>query len=269
MLITVSHVTRYTYAEPVNYTVQSLRLTPAQFKGQRIANWQVRVPGCAKSLQFKDGFGNAVDLVTVYAQHRELVIEASGTVETSDCSGVVAGLAKSIPPRVFLKETEQTRPDSAIRELAQSVSEKDPLDKLHALAGSVRDRIDYVAGITDTHTSAGAALADGKGVCQDHAHVFISAARTLGIPARYITGYLVMDDAQPADAHHAWAEAWTDPLGWIAFDIANRVCPTDRYVRLAAGLDAGYAAPIIGSRRGGASEKLDVSVAVQQQSAQQ
>ena len=146
MLITVSHVTRYTYAEPVNYTVQSLRLTPAQFKGQRIANWQVRVPGCAKSLQFKDGFGNAVDLVTVYAQHRELVIEAGGTVETSDCSGVVAGLAKSIPPRVFLKETEQTRPDSAIRDLAQSVGEKDPLDRVHALAGSVRDRIDYVAG---------------------------------------------------------------------------------------------------------------------------
>ena len=78
-----------------------------------------------------------------------------------------------------------------------------------------------------------------------------------------------MDDAQPADAHHAWAEAWIDPLGWVAFDIANRVCPTDRYVRLAAGLDAGYAAPIIGSRRGGASEKLEVSVAVQQQSAQQ
>jgi transglutaminase-like putative cysteine protease len=269
MLITVSHVTRYTYDEPVNYTVQSLRLTPAPFKGQRIANWQVRVPGCAKSLQFKDGFGNDVDLVTVHARHSELVIEAAGTVETSDCSGMVSGLAKSIPPRVFLKETEQTRPDSAIRDLAQSVGDKDPLDKVHALAGVVRDRIDYVAGITDNHTGAAAALADGKGVCQDHAHVFISAARTLGIPARYITGYLLMDEAQPADAHHAWAEAWIDPLGWVAFDIANRVCPTDRYVRLAAGLDAGYAAPIIGSRRGGASEKLDVSVAVQQQSAQQ
>jgi transglutaminase-like putative cysteine protease len=269
MLITVRHVTRYTYDAPVNYTVQSLRLTPAPFKGQHIVDWHVRVPGCSKSLQFEDGFGNTVDLVSVYARHAELIIEAGGTVETSDCSGVVAGLPKSIPPRVFLKETEQTRPDSAIRDLARSIHDKDPLDKVHALAGAVRDRIDYVAGITDTHTGAAAALADGKGVCQDHAHVFISAARTLGIPARYITGYLVMDDAQPADAHHAWAEAWIDPLGWVAFDIANRVCPTDAYVRLAAGLDAGYAAPVIGSRRGGAGEKLDVSVAVQQQSAQQ
>ncbi len=111
-------------------------------------------------------------------------------------------------------------------------------------------------------------------MCQDHAHIFIAAARTLGIPARYVTGYLLMEDtsdgAGPAEAHHAWAEAWVESLGWVGFDVANRICPTERYVRLAAGLDAGYAAPIVGSRRGGADEKLDVSVAVQQQqSAQQ
>ena len=269
MLITIRHVTRYTYAEPVSYAVQSLRLTPATFKGQRVIDWRIHVPGCGEPLQFKDGFGNAVDLVAVHRRHQELVIEAGGTVETTDCNGVVAGLTKSIPPRVFLKETEQTRPDTAIRELARSIKKKDALAKLHALAGAVRDRVDYVAGITDAHTGASEALADGKGVCQDHAHIFIAAARTIGVPARYITGYLVMDDPAPADAHHAWAEAWIDPLGWVGFDVANRICPTDRYVRLAAGLDAGYAAPIVGSRRGGASETLDVSVAVQQQSAQQ
>ena len=118
MLITVRHVTRYTYAEPVSYAVQRLRLTPAPFKGQRIVDWQYPAAGSAKSLQFKDGFGNAVDLVTINARHQELVIEAGGTVETTDSNGVVAGLAKSVPPRVFLKETEQTRPDTAIRDLA-------------------------------------------------------------------------------------------------------------------------------------------------------
>ncbi len=274
MLISVRHVTRYVYAEPVSYTVQSLRLTPAPFTGQRIADWHVHVPGCAKPLEFTDGFGNTVQLVTLSAVHHELVIEAGGTVETQDCDGVVAGLAKAIPPRVLLKETAQTRPDAAIRELAQSIEGKDTLGKLHALAGAVRDRVEYVAGITDAHTSAAEALADGKGVCQDHAHIFIAAARTLGIPARYITGYLLMndtgDDAGPTDAHHAWAEAWVESLGWVGFDVANRICPTERYVRLAAGLDASYAAPIVGSRRGGAGEKLEVSVAVQQQqSAQQ
>ena len=97
----------------------------------------------------------------------------------------------------------------------------------------VRDRVDYVAGTTDAHTSAAEALADGKGVCQDHAHIFISAARTLGIPARYVTGYLVLDERAAPEAHHAWAEAWVEALGWVGFDVANRICPTERYVRLA------------------------------------
>jgi transglutaminase-like putative cysteine protease len=265
MLISVRHVTRYVYAEPVAYAVQRLRLTPAPFKGQRIKSWRIGLPSSAKTLQFKDGFGNAIDLVTIHTRHQELVIEAIGTVETADQNGVVAGLAKAIPPRVFLKETDQTRPDTSIRELARSVTGKAVLDKLHALAGAVRDRVDYVTGSTDTQTGAAEALAEGKGVCQDHAHIFVSAARTLNIPARYVTGYLVMDDAEPATAHHAWAEAWVDPLGWVGFDVANRLCPTERYVRLAAGLDAGSAAPIVGSRRGGAGEELHVSVAVQQQ----
>ena len=128
----------------------------------------------------------------------------------------------------------------------------------------MRDRIDYVTGITDAHTEAAEALADGKGVCQDHAHVFISAARTLGIPARYVTGYLVMDDRAASEAHHAWAEAWVDALGWVAFDVANRICPTERYVRLAAGLDATMP-PRHRLAPGRRDEELEVSVEVQQQ----
>jgi transglutaminase-like putative cysteine protease len=269
MLISVRHVTRYLYTEPVSYTVQSVRLTPAPFKGQRIAAWRVHVTGCPSPLEFRDGFGNTVQLVTVGTPHSELTVEAAGTVETEDCGGVVADLAKSIPPRVFLKETPQTRPDAAIRALAQAVPGSGTIDRLHALAAAVRDRVDYVKGATDAHTGAAEALADGKGVCQDHAHIFISAARTLGIPARYVTGYLLLDDPDPASASHAWVEAYVEALGWVSFDVANRICPTDRYVRLACGLDAGYAAPIVGSRRGGAGEALDVRVAVLQQAAQQ
>ena len=146
---------------------------------------------------------------------------------------------------------------------------QDLLDRLHALAGIVRDRVDYEVGSTDAHTGAAEALADGKGVCQDHAHIFISAARTLGVPARYVTGYLVLGEQSRSEAHHAWAEAWVEGLGWVAFDVANRICPTERYVRLAVGLDAGCAAPVVGSRRGGQHELLDVSVDVREQNAQQ
>lgn len=269
MLISVRHITRYRYAEPVSYTIQSLRLTPASFTGQRVLDWEVRVPGAGAPLQLRDGFGNVVHLITINARHEELVIEAGGSVETADCNGVVDGLTKVAPPRVFLRETVQTKPDAAIRTLAASVQGTDTLAKLHALLGAVRDRVEYVPGATNTHTGAAEALADGKGVCQDHAHIFIAAARTLGIPARYVTGYLMLSEQKTADAHHAWAEAWIESLGWVGFDAANRVCPTDRYVRLACGLDAAYAAPIIGTRRGGSTEKLDVSVEVQQQSAQQ
>jgi len=269
MLISVRHITRYSYAEPVAYSVQSLRLTPAAYKGHRPTAWNVRVAGCDKPLQFQDGFGNTVHLAAISGSHKEVVIEAVGSVETENCNGIVSGLANSVPPRIYLRETAQTRPDTAIRDLARSVHSKDQLSRLHELVGAVRDRIEYVPGITDAHTGAAEALADGKGVCQDHAHIFIAAARTVGIPARYITGYLVLQDATHADAHHAWAEAWVEGLGWVGFDVTNRICPTQRYVRLAAGLDASYAAPVTGLRRGGAVEALEVSVEVQQANAQQ
>lgn len=265
MLISIRHVTHYRYAEPVTYAIQSLRLTPASFNGQRVIDWRVKAAGAETGLTFNDGFGNAVHLVANTSPHQEAVFEAGGTVETEECDGIVTGLAKTVPPRVFLRETDQTRPDEAIRGLAADANRKDVLDRLHAVASAVRDRVDYVTGITDAHTGAAEALADGKGVCQDHANIFISAVRSLGVPARYITGYLVLDNPAPADAHHAWAEAWVDGLGWVAFDVANRICTTERYVRLAAGLDAGHAAPIVGSRRGGGGEELDVSVVVQQQ----
>jgi transglutaminase-like putative cysteine protease len=270
MLISVRHITRYRYADPVSYTIQSLRLTPQSFQGQRVLDWRVLADGASPALHFRDGCGNVVHLLTIHARHQELVIEASGTVETRDCNGVVAGLARGAPARVFLKQTAHTRPDAAIRGLAEAIAGKDVLDRLHALVGAVRERVAYVPGATDTHTSAAEALANGRGVCQDHAHIYIAAARTLGIPARYVTGYLVLDDAKAAPAHHAWAESWVEGLGWVGFDVANGICPTAGYVRLACGLDARYAAPIVGSRRGGQSEMLEVAVTVeQQQTAQQ
>jgi transglutaminase-like putative cysteine protease len=265
MLISVRHITRHRYAEPVSYTIHSLRLTPQSFEAQHVLDWRVLAGGATPALQFWDGCGNIVHLITVNARHEELVIEAAGTVETRDCNGVVAGLAKGPPPRVFLKETAQTKPDAAIRALAEGAQGSDALDKLHALVGAVRDRVEYAPGTSAAHASAAEALCDGTGVCQDHAHIYIAAARTLGIPARYVTGYRVCDGEAQAEAHQAWAEAWVEGLGWIGFDVANGICPTDGYVRLACGLDAAYAAAIVGSRRAGATERVEVSVTVEQQ----
>lgn len=269
MLISVEHVTRYRYASEARYCVQSLRLTPASFAGHRVLDWQVSVEPAGTMTSTQDGFGNAIQLATVTVPHDEIVISATGTIDVEDRNGVVQGLPDGIPSRIFLRRTTLTEPDAAILDLADDTRSLDPVPRLHALMGSIRDRVGYEVGMTGARTTAAEALAAGVGVCQDHAHIFIAASRASGIPARYVTGYLVLDESQPADAHHAWAEAWIEGLGWVGFDVANRICPTDRYVRLATALDAHYAAPVRGSRRGDAAESLDVSVNVRQETAQQ
>lgn len=269
MHISIGHVTRYTYSEPTRYAILSLRLTPPTFNGQKVLSWRVSAPGIDTAKSFRDSFGNLVYLVTQTQEHAETVIIAKGVVETQDRAGVVGGLVEPTPLRVFLRATDKTRADDRIMQLARSPGVSADIGGMHLLMHAVRDAVDYQIGATTAHTSAAEALQDGKGVCQDHAHIFISAARSIGIPARYVTGYMLSMGDGPSEANHAWAEAWLDGLGWVGFDAANRICPTDGYVRLAAGLDAGAAAPIRGTRRGTAQEELDVIVEVQQQSSQQ
>ena len=267
MLISVSHVTRYTYDEPARYAIQALRLTPPQFDGQRVLEWSVRAPGIEQAVHFVDGFGNTAALVTCADEHTEIEIVAEGIVETADHAGIVRGLPEYAPARVYLRETPTTKPDPAIRQIAQSVTGATELDRLHELMNMIRDRVDYQTGATTALTTASEVLAQGRGVCQDHAHVFISAARCLGIPARYVNGYYLSGAAMPETAHHAWAEARAADLGWVGFDVANRVCPDAHYIRLAVGLDAPSASPIRGSRPGaaGAAERLSVVVNVMEQ----
>jgi transglutaminase-like putative cysteine protease len=121
----------------------------------------------------------------------------------------------------------------------------------------------FDVGTTDATTPAAQAFALGHGVCQDHAHVFIAASRSLGFPTRYVSGYLLRSDGTVIqEAGHAWAEAHVPGLGWVGFDPANGVSPTDAYVRVAVGLDYLGAAPVRGTRYGGGEEILDVHVRV-------
>jgi transglutaminase-like putative cysteine protease len=269
MRISVGHVTRYSYAAPVRYAIQALRLTPPSFDGQRVIDWRISGPGIDRATIFRDGFGNLVHLVTCSEEISETVIIAKGVVETADRAGIVQGLAELAPRRVFERFTPVTAPSDGIRDLAAAAGVGASVEGLHTLMKVVRDAVSYEIGTTGAHTSAAEALADGKGVCQDHAHIFISAARCLGIPARYVNGYMLSAEDTPAEAHHAWAEAWVDGLGWVGFDPSNLMCPTDAYIRLATGLDANTAAPIRGHRHGLGQEQLDVIVEVQEQRGQQ
>ncbi|MCB1970532.1 MAG: transglutaminase family protein [Geminicoccaceae bacterium] len=168
-----------------------------------------------------------------------------------------------------MPSTDLTHPTEALEDLAGRVSRAPTLDRLHELMNLVRERIDYRIGATQVRTTADQALALGAGVCQDHAHVFITCARIMGIPARYVSGYLYTGTDHDEDASHAWAEAFVDELGWVGFDPANNVCPGEFYVRTAVGLDYWSAAPVRGIWGGAGEESLEVRVQVQMAQSQQ
>ena len=263
MWLTVDHVTRYTYDRPVRSVVQSHRLTPSAFDGQRAIDWQVTVSGGLQGSSFRDGAGDWLQAWTVQGPVSEVVVHVQGTIETIDLAGVLRGHRETVPPAAYLCMTDPTRADGALTTLATRAGQGDALTRAHALSALVADHIAYRPGVTDAHTTAAEALARGEGVCQDHAHALIAMARSAGLPARYVSGYLhASADGSLHEAAHAWAEVWAEGLGWVGFDPANRCCPDARYIRLGSGMDAQDAAPIRGVARGAATEAMDVTVAV-------
>jgi transglutaminase-like putative cysteine protease len=264
MRLAVRHSTHYDYDTALTYSVQRLHLTPPDFAGQKIVHWKIEAPGIERALSYVDGFGNRVHLVTFHHHPGPVEVIAAGEVECSDTAGVVKGLAMLAPDAVFLRQSRATAPSPAILALAHAtLQQSSRLEGLHRLMAGIHSAVAYEIGATHAETTAAEAFAAGRGVCQDHAHIFAGAARALGIPARYVTGYLVTAAGQPATAAHAWAEALVPDLGWVGFDPANGTCPTDHYVRVAAGIDASGVTPIRGSRRGGAAEQMRVEVRVE------
>ncbi len=134
---------------------------------------------------------------------------------------------------------------------------------------ALRDGVALERSATHSATNASEAFAKRRGVSEDFAHVFIACARTLGIPSRYVSGYLRQDDGKAAQvASHTWAEAHVEGLGWVGFDPVNALCPNESYVRVAVALDQLGAAPVRGARIGGGAEETTVVVRVEDARAQ-
>jgi transglutaminase-like putative cysteine protease len=262
MRIKIIHETKYHFEVSPSHLVQRLHLKPVNFATQKTLNWTITAPGIEGALEYVDGFGNWVQLVTASNLPQDYVVKAEGEVETQDSAGVVRGLSSLVPDNVFLRQTASTQPDAAMDSAIAPVRKiKNALEVGHALMALVHEKIAYEVGTSDAHTTAAESFAAGRGVCQDHAQVMIGMARALRIPSRYVTGYLVTGVGASAAAAHAWAELLVPDLGWVGFDAANKQCPTEHYVRLACGLDAAAVTPIKGSRRGGfGTEKLTVAV---------
>ena len=253
MRLTIEHHTQYVYSSPVNYTIQQLRLTPQSGFGQHVKYWDIKVQGQLHA--FEDAFGNTTHTLVVDTPHSELSVTVVGEVETgvNDYSQ-----HQPLPLTIFMRDTPLTLADAAITEFAAQFKHKPIDDLMHALV----EKVGYIAGATEVKTTAMEAFALGQGVCQDHAHVFIACCRSLGYPARYVSGYLFTQDGSLMQSH-AWVDVWFDSA-WQSVDVSNGCRAGETYVRLATGLDYRTASPVTGMRSGGGVEGMATSVVVNQ-----
>jgi transglutaminase-like putative cysteine protease len=247
--------------------VQLLRLTPRSTESQFVRRWRANLDADARLDKGEDAFGNITHLAFIDGPYERLTVLVEGEVDTVDAHGVVKGSVERQSERLFLRETALTVPTPAIRELARdslSAEGGDLLAGLHRINTELHKGLAFRVGSTTVATTAGEAFKNRSGVCQDFAHIFIAAARALGAPCRYVSGYYLRTDFEQQDAGHAWAEAFLPGVGWIAFDPAHGHCATERHVRVAVGGDSNDAAPIRGARTGGQAEALRVSVSISQ-----
>lgn len=265
MLLKINHKTSYAYDMPVEFALQKLRLRPLNNVMQDVGDWQIDITGGQIEASYLDHYGNHTDLVSVNPGAEAVEITAHGEVTTHDRAGILGQTYGRAPLWHFAQSTFLTAAGAGVRDLAKSLGRmKDPLTSLHDLSNAIRDTLPFKTGVTGPDTTAEQAIKIGAGVCQDHAQIFISALRTRGVPARYVGGYLMINDVIDQDAAHAWAEAHIEGLGWVGFDISNGVAPDEKYVRTAIGRDASGAAPVKGLRMGPSNETLIVSLQVQQ-----
>lgn len=258
MRIRVEYKTVYDYALPASGMIQLLRVEPHGHEDQTVLGWRVDVDADGSLRRSTDVFGNVVHMF--YADHplTRMAFTVGGEVDTLDTGGVIRGSNEPLPPALFLRSTELSAPDRAIREFAGTQVRSTPLETLHGLMLTLYERTAFDVDATGTGTDAATAFASGRGVCQDFTHIFCAAARHLGYPARYVSGHFVHTETQPAG--HAWAEAYVEDLGWVGFDPTHGISTSERHLRVAVGLDYQDAAPVRGARRGGGAETMHVEV---------
>jgi len=256
MKLSIRHDTIYSYAAEVCTSIQFLRLTPKNSDRQRILRWQLELPRMVRSQL--DPYGNILHVLAMDEPHAALVFSAFGQVEIEPELDMEFDDRSPLP---FLRSSHLTTVDRDLVDF--SVKHCGPrrdraalIDLMNALA----DHMPYSPGVTAVDSTAAQAFSGCAGVCQDHTHAFLACARSLGIPARYVSGYLCTEDESHL-ASHAWAEAWLGG-GWYSFDVTNRLARPERHLKLAVGLDYLDACPVRGMRRGGGAESMQANVQV-------
>ncbi|MGB3338312.1 MAG: transglutaminase family protein [Devosia sp.] len=270
MRISIRHQLSVTPPAGTANAVLQLLLTPQGGPTQKVVSWSVETAGIGNAGRFTDAYGNAAHLVNQSKPEGTLVVTVDGVVETTDRHGVLGRADGGPVPALYRRLTPLTKAPVALYSRFRD-SKESRLNILHGLMARVGETLGTAEQPVQTQTQM---AADGSQAqsqatvsaadlppASDYAHGFIGACRALGIPARYVTGYLVGDEDHDG-GFHAWAEAHDDALGWIGFDPLLQLCPTDLHVRLAVGLDALGAQPVRIVPAGDGVKTVAVSVEV-------
>ncbi|HXT08577.1 MAG TPA: transglutaminase family protein [Roseiarcus sp.] len=241
MRVRVSHEIKLTFSAPARSLHLNLRLTPRSFESQYVLRWRVGVDLDASLKPREDAFGSLMHALSWHKPVEAVTITAAGEVQTSDAVGVVRGAVDPLPADMYLRASPLAQANAALR--ADSVAPGETLARLHQLMVLLRAKIAFAPGFGGG-APACEAFALKKGGAADFAHAFLACARGWGVPARFVTGYRVAETPGEPTEMFAWAEALLPGLGWVAFDAVHDLCPNDRYVRVAVGLDANDAAPV-------------------------
>jgi transglutaminase-like putative cysteine protease len=264
MRLEIVHSTHYQYTGPIAESVMEVRLQPMDGAGQRCVRFALDISSGINARSYVDGYGNKVHYFNLVRPHTRLSITSRSTVETGLRSDSDAGeqLVQD-----FLRFRSPVKDIPGVRDLAREHSIADPasaesietaLDRLTLAIG--RD-FEYNRAVTNVYSAVDEVLELRAGVCQDFAHLFIAVVRAMGVPARYVSGYLhFADDKGTTTASHAWGEAWVPGKGWIGYDATRPVRTSEHHVRLAVGRDYTDAAPTRGIYVGSANSSMKVRV---------
>ncbi len=263
MKLEIMHSTRYRYTGPIAETVMEVRLRPMDGNGQRCLDFNLELSHGIEARSYMDGYGNNVHYFNLVRPHSALNVISRSTVET--------GLAPDSDPGEelvldFLRFRSPVKEVEGVKDLARQHAIGDPSSReavesaMEELTLTISRNFAYDRTVTNVYSAVDDILKVRAGVCQDFAHLFIAVARAMGVPARYVSGYIHSPGERTAAASHAWAEAWIPGRGWVGFDATHPVRTTEHHVRLAVGRDYTDAAPTRGVYVGSATGSMSISV---------
>jgi transglutaminase-like putative cysteine protease len=267
MRLHIEHETIFSYSQPVREAIGEARLRPRDDAGQRLLGFRLALDPHAPVDPVADRFGNTIHCYSVLPAHRRLIVTATSEVETSANALSFASALTPLEQHSFASASPYVPFSDDLLAFARAVTPADADDAeatARALSGAIYASCAYEPGSTDISTTADAVLAGRRGVCQDFAHLLIALCRSLGLPARYVSGY-VYDSDKPAGAilaSHAWTEVFLDGRGWLGLDPTHNRATGALYTRVAIGRDYADAAPVRGLYQGDADEQLEVRVRI-------